>query len=283
MNGKTGLVLEGGGHRGIYTAGVLDVFLENGIRFDGIIGVSAGAAYGASYISGQKGRAIRYTENYCKDPAYMGLYSYIRTGDLFNADFCYRRLPDELDPFDNETFEHSSTAFFVVCTDVLTGKPVYHQCRSLRNSDMDWLQASASMPLASRIVEIDRQLLLDGGASDSIPEEAFEKLGYTRNIVVLTQEQGYRKRKNRLLPLIRIAMKKYPAFVAAMACRQNIYNAELDRLAEREAVGDVFVIRPTHFLSAGRAEHNPEKIRSTYEQGRSDAEAQLGTVKQFIS
>jgi predicted patatin/cPLA2 family phospholipase len=139
------------------------------------------------------------------------------------------------------------------------------------------------MPLASRIVEINRQLLLDGGASDSIPEEAFEKLGYTRNIVVLTQEQGYRKQKNRLLPLIRTAMKKYPAFVAAMECRQTIYNAELDRLAEREANGDVFVIRPTHLLPAGRTEHNPEKIRSTYEQGRSDAEAQLGTVKQFIS
>jgi len=166
---KKGLVLEGGGHRGIFTAGILDVFLENDISFDGVIGVSAGAVHGASFLSKQKGRSLRYALKYCKDKRYMGVGSLLKTGDYFNVDFCYYQLPQILDPFDNETFENQTSKYYTVSTDVESGKAVYHQCRSLRDDYIKWIVSSASMPLVARIVEIEGQKLLDGGVADSIP------------------------------------------------------------------------------------------------------------------
>ena len=196
MSDKIGIVVEGGGHRGIYAAGVLDVLLENNIFVDGIIGVSAGAIHAASYVSGQNGRSIRYTTRFCRDKRYMGLRSLITTGNFFNVDFCYEQLPKTLDPFDNATFESSAIKYYVTCTDVESGKAIYHQCKTLQGNEMKWLQASASMPLASKIVEVAGHKMLDGGIADSIPLKEFEKMGYKQNIVILTQSETYQKKKN---------------------------------------------------------------------------------------
>lgn len=280
---KTGIVLEGGGHRGIYSAGVLDVLRENDILVDGIIGVSAGAVHGASYISGQTGRSVRYTEKYCRDKRYMSMRSLFTTGDFFNAEFCYHEIPERLDPYDNDAFESSPVAFYVTCTDVRTGRPVYHRCRTLRGREMLWMQGSASMPLVSRIVEADGYKLLDGGVADSIPLKAFEDMGYAKNLVILTQPAGYEKKKNQLLPLIRIAMKKYPALVSAMETRHIRYNEELADAERQAADGGILLIRPSKHLKVGRTEKDPEKIRGLYNLGREDALSRLEEVKHFLS
>ena len=279
---KIGLVLEGGGHRGIYTAGILDVFAQNNISFDGIMGVSAGCIHGVSFLSGQIGRSVRYTTRFCNNPSYMSFKSLIKTGDFFNVDFCYYKLPETLDPFDNDAFDKNPTPFYAVCSDVKTGKAVYHKCDSVRGEKIKWIQASASMPLAAKIVKIDEGEFLDGGITDSIPIKKMQELGYSKNIIILTQEAGYRKKPNSLLPLIKRVYKKYPELINAIQNRHIIYNQQLDYLEEQEKLGNVIIIRPSQKPQAGRIEKDKEKILSTYNLGRNDAEKLLETVKNFI-
>ena len=279
---KIGLVLEGGGHRGIYTAGILDVFAQNNISFDGIMGVSAGCIHGVSFLSGQIGRSVRYTTRFCNNPSYMSFKSLIKTGDFFNVDFCYYKLPETLDPFDNDAFDKNPTPFYAVCSDVKTGKAVYHKCDTVRGEKIKWIQASASMPLAAKIVKIDEGEFLDGGITDSIPIKKMQELGYSKNIVILTQEAGYRKKPNSLLPLIKRVYKKYPELINAIQNRHIIYNQQLDYLEEQEKLGNVIIIRPSQKPQAGRIEKDKEKILSTYNLGRNDAEKLLETVKNFI-
>jgi predicted patatin/cPLA2 family phospholipase len=190
---KTGLVIEGGGVRGIYAAGVLDQLMEMGLHFDGVIGVSAGAIHGCSFLSGQKGRSIRYYKKYCADPRFMGLRSFLKTGDIVGADFCYHELPDRLDVYDHAAFLRCAIPFYVTCTNLATGRPEYLRLQDMR-TQMDYMRASASMPYVSKIVELDGQKLLDGGVADSVPLNAFRQMGYDKNIVVLTQCAGYRKK-----------------------------------------------------------------------------------------
>lgn len=282
MNKKIGLVLEGGGHRGIYTAGFLDVFLENKISFDAIMGVSAGCVHGASFLSGQKGRSLRYTTKYCDNPNYMSFRSLLTTGNFFNEDFCYYKLPEVLDQFDNKTFDENPTSYFVVCTDVKTGNPIYHECESLKGDKIKWLQASASMPLVSKIVKVDNELLLDGGISDSIPIKKMQEMGYEKNIVILTQEKGYRKKPNSLLPIIKLLYKKYPKLISAIENRHLVYNEQLDYLEEQERLGKVIILRPSEKPQAGRTEKDKEKIISTYELGKKDALTNLEKIKLFM-
>lgn len=279
---KTGIVVEGGGMRGIYGAGVLDVLLENDIKADGLIGVSAGAIHGCSFVSGQKGRSIRYNLKYSRDPRYMSMRSLIRTGDMFGIDFCYRELPETLDPFDNETFESSSTEYYVTCTDVETGQPVYHRCPSLRGDRIDWVRASASMPLASRIVELDGKKLMDGGVADSIPVMAFRKMGFKKDLVILTRPEGYRKKQNPMLPLIRRAYREYPEFVETAASRHLVYNRELDEISRLEREGEILVIRPSRRIKISRTERRPERIEQMYRLGREDAMKAFSGIKAFI-
>ena len=279
---KTGIVLEGGGMRGIYGAGVLDVLLENDIKADGLIGVSAGAIHGCSFVSGQKGRSIRYNLKYSRDPRYMSMRSLIRTGDMFGIDFCYRELPETLDPFDNETFESSSTEYYVTCTDVETGQPVYHRCPSLRGDRIDWVRASASMPLASRIVELDGKKLMDGGVADSIPVMAFRKMGFKKDLVILTRPEGYRKKQNPMLPLIRRAYREYPEFVETAASRHLVYNRELDEISRLEREGEILVIRPSRRIKISRTERRPERIEQMYRLGREDAMKAFSGIKAFM-
>lgn len=276
---KIGLVLEGGGHRGIYTAGVLDTFAENKISFDGIMGVSAGCVHGASFLSGQIGRSIRYTTKYCDNSNYMGIGSLITTGNFFNEKFCYYDLPETLDPFDNDTFDKNQTQFFAVCTDVKTGSAIYHECETLKGEKIKWLQASASMPLVSKIIKIEDNLLLDGGIADSIPIKKMQELGFEKNIVILTQEAGYRKNPNSLLPIIKLVYKKFPKLIEAIENRHIIYNQQLEFLEEQEKLGNVIIIRPSEKPTASRTEKDKEKILETYNLGKKDA---LSIIKNII-
>ena len=276
---KIGLVLEGGGHRGIYTAGVLDTFAENKISFDGVMGVSAGCVHGASFLSGQIGRSIRYTTKYCDNSNYMGIGSLITTGNFFNEKFCYYDLPQILDPFDNDTFDKNQTQFFAVCTDVKTGSAIYHECETLKGEKIKWLQASASMPLVSKIIKIEDNLLLDGGIADSIPIKKMQELGFEKNIVILTQEAGYRKNPNSLLPIIKLVYKKYPKLIEAIENRHIIYNQQLEFLEEQEKLGNVIIIRPSEKPTASRTEKDKEKILETYNLGKKDA---LSIIKNII-
>ncbi len=267
---KTGLVLEGGGMRGIYTAGVLDVFMERGVSFDGVIGVSAGAIHGCSYVSAQKGRSIRYYKKYCGDKRFMSLWSLIHTGDLVGKDFCYSELPEKLDPYDYEAFERSSAKFYVVCSNLETGKAEYFHLTDPRRQ-MDLLRASASMPYVSHIVEYEGKKLLDGGCCDSIPVRAAFQLGFGRSVVVLTRHDGYVKKAGHLHPED-IVYRQYPAFARALRNRYRMYNRTLQKIRALEQEGKIFVVRPHTPLSIGRMEHDPEKLQQVYDIGRQDAE-----------
>jgi len=279
---KNGLVLEGGGMRGLYTAGVLDVLMEEKIEFDGLVGVSAGAVFGCNYKSHQVGRVLRYNTAYCRDPRYVSLRSLLRTGDLYGEEFCYHTLPEVLDPFDAVAFAKEPCEFYVVCTDVPTGKPVYHRCCNGDAEDIQWMRASASMPLVSRIVRVGGRELLDGGIADSIPVTWFRSIGYERSLVVLTQPKEYRKKKAAGLPLVKLLLRKHPAVVTALARRYEIYNAALDELARLENAGEVLVIRPERPLGISRTERNPENLRKTHRLGCEDAKAFLPALRSFL-
>lgn len=280
---KKGLILEGGAMRGMFTAGVIDVMMEHDIAFDGAIGVSAGAVFGCNYKSHQIGRSLRYNTKFCKDPRYASFRSLLTTGDLYGADFCYNEIPNKLDPFDLETYRNSPMEFYVVCTDVETGKPVYQKCMTGDAHDILWMRASASMPLVSRIVEVDGYKLLDGGISDSIPIRQFQKLGYDRNIIVLTQPLDYVKPKNQMVPLLRIMMRKYPNLVRTMRFRHDIYNATTAYIRKLEQKGRVFVIRPEAPLNIARVEHDPKELTRVYQLGRSVAEKRLEEMQAFLA
>lgn len=268
--------------RGMFTAGVTDVFMEHDIRFDGAIGVSAGALFGCNYKSHQPGRAIRYNKKYCNDKRYASFRSLFTTGDFYNERFCYHEVPENLDPFDNKAYQESPMEFYITCTDIRTGKPVYHKSESAIGEELEWFRASGSLPLFARIVKIGDLELLDGGLSDSIPLQYFESLGYNKNVVILTQPRDYIKSKNRLLPLVRVALRKYPNAVQAIANRHIHYNKTTKYIAEREAAGEVFVVRPPQSLEIGSIERNPAELERVYQLGRKTAENCLKQVQDFL-
>ena len=279
---KKGLILEGGAMRGMFTAGVIDVMMENGIDFDGVIGVSAGAAFGCNYKSKQIGRVIRYNMKYCNDKRYSGIGSLIKTGNIYNTDFAYGEVPLQYDVFDFETYQSNPMDFYVVCTDIETGEAVYHNYGGKDDHGFDWIRASASMPIVSQIVEIDGQKLLDGGMADSIPVKHFEELGYQKNVVVLTQPEHYQKKKNSLMPLIRLKYRKYPELVETMANRHLVYNSTLAYIKEQEKQGKLFVIRPKEALQIGKVEKNPNKLKEVYDIGRETMTPQISALNEFL-
>ncbi len=282
MEIKKGLVLEGGAMRGMFTAGVLDVLMENNIEFDGVIGVSAGATFGCNFISKQIGRTIRYNKKYCRDKRYCSFRSLVKTGDLFGEDFCYNKIPNELDPFDNDTFRKSETEFYVVATDIETGEAIYKKYDVDDPEALLWMRASASMPLASRIVEAGGKKMLDGGMADSIPIKAFENMGYNKNVVVLTQPAEYVKKKNSALPFIKLAYKKFPKLIEVMANRHIMYNETLSYIKEKEALKELFVIRPEASLNVGHVEHDANELEKAYQAGRKVAEKKLEALKEYL-
>ena len=280
---KKGLVLEGGAMRGMFTCGVIDVLMENNIEFDGIIGVSAGAAFGCNYKSKQIGRGIRYNMRFCNDKRYCGLHSLITTGNLFNAEFCYQTVPTKYDIFDDETFYNNPMSFIAVCTDVETGKPYYKSFDKKEKNMFEWFRASASLPLVSKVVEIDGMKLLDGGIVDSIPLKHHEEIGFIKNVVVLTQPETYRKKSNKMMPIIKFALKKYPKLVDAIKNRHNMYNETLDYIMDKERNGEILVIRPETDLGIGRTEKNPDNLKRVYEIGREIAIKRLDEIKDYLA
>ena len=279
---KVGLVLEGGAMRGMFTAGVLDVWLENDVLVDGVVGVSAGAAFGCNYKSKQIGRTIRYNTKYCRDKRFCSLRSLLRTGNLFGTDFCYRELPQVLDPFDTETFRNNPIPFYVVCTDVETGQPVYRRIDSGDGEDLSWIRASASLPFVSRPVWIDDRLFLDGGMADSIPLRFFEDMDFGKNVVVLTRPLSYTKKPARFGWLVRLLLWRYPRMADAILERHILYNETAAYISLREKQGAVFVIRPETDLCLRRMERDPEKLWTAYREGRRIAEKQLPALREFL-
>lgn len=280
---KKGLVLEGGAMRGMFSAGVMDVLMENNIEFDGIAGVSAGAVFGCNYKSKQIGRTIRYNMKYIKDPRYCSVRSLIKTGDMFGRDFCYNKIPFELDVFDNETFKSNPLKFYVVATDINTGKAVYKRIDSADEKGLEYMRASASMPLVSKPVEIDGKKMLDGGISDSVPLKFFVNKGYKKNLVILTQPKGYVKKKNSLIPLMKISLRKYPKLIEAMANRHILYNEQVKYTEEALKNGSAFIIRPSEKLPIGRLEKNPETLKKVYDLGRQEALKNLDKIKEYLN
>lgn len=278
---KKGLVLEGGAMRGLFTAGIIDVMMEAGVEPDGLIGVSAGAAFGCNYKSRQPGRAIRYNTRFAKDARYSGLKSLLTTGNYFNAQFGYHIVPYQYDLFDVAAFEQNPMEFMVVCTDVLTGQAVYHKMDRVDYDELEWLRASASMPLASKVVEVAGHKLLDGGVADSIPLAYFESIGYDRNVVILTQPEGYVKHRTKLMPLMRIGLRRYPEMIQAMDRRYLMYNRELEFVRQAEREGRCLVIRPDEKLPIGHISHDPEVMKHVYQIGREMGDRYIERIKAF--
>ena len=279
---KTGLIMEGGAMRGMFTAGVIDVMMEHGVDFDGAIGVSAGACFGCNYKSKQIGRVIRYNTRFSRDKRYGGFGVLLKTGDYYSKEFCYQEVPTKYDIFDFDTFEANPMEFYIVCTDVDTGEAVYHKQENRQDHGFEWIRASASMPLVSRMVEIDGRKYLDGALADSIPVRQFESMGYDRNVVILTQPLGFRKQPDTLLPAMKLYYRKYPRLVARMTGRHEQYNETLDYIAQQEAAGNLLVIRPPEKLPISRTEKDPEKLRQVYEIGRKTAEARISEIQAYL-
>ena len=280
---KRGLVLEGGAMRGLFTSGIIDVMMDAGIEPDGLIGVSAGAAFGCNYKSRQKGRAIRYNKMFARDKRYCSWQSWLKTGNLYNAEFGYHIIPAKYDIFDDEAFDKNPMEFYVVCTDVETGKPIYKKLEKAIPLTYDWIRASASMPLASRVVELEGKKVLDGGVADSIPLAFFESIGYEHNVVILTQPDGYIKEHNRLMPLMRLGLRKYPQMIEAMDKRHLMYNEEVEYVRQAEREGRCLVIRPQEKLPIGHISHDPEEMQRVYDIGIETGRKYLTNIKHFLS
>lgn len=280
---RVGLVLEGGAMRGMYTAGVLDVFMENDIKIDGIIGVSAGALFGVNYFSNQKGRALRYSKRFCKSRRYMSILSYIFTGNIINKNFAFYKVSKELDVFDDETYKKNNTGFYAVATNVETGKPEYLEIDSCFDK-MESLRATSSIPLVSKFVEVDGKKYLDGGISDSIPIDKCIEMGFDKIIVVLTRDLEYRKKElsDKTVFGLKRKFKKYPELVKTMIERPNKYNKTIDKIKELEKDDKIFVIRPSSPINIKVLERNPDNLQKVYDLGINDCNNTLSSLKSYL-
>lgn len=275
-----GLVLEGGAMRGMYTAGVLDVFLENNIEVDGIVGVSAGVLFGVNYLSKQKGRVIRYNKRFLKDKRYMGIHSLITTGNIINKDFSFYEVPFKLDVFDEKTYEESKTDFYVTITNVETGKPEYVKLENVFKQ-MELLRATSAMPFVSKFIELDGNNYLDGGISDSIPINKCKELGYEKIIVVLTRPIEYRKKKANKV-ITRIKYKKYPNLVYSINNRYKNYNDIVKKIIDMENKKEIFVIRPSKTIKIKRIERDADKLQEMYDLGVEDCKKILKELRKYL-
>ena len=278
---KTGLVLEGGGMRGMYTAGVLDFLMEHHIKFDEVSAVSAGAAFGVNYFSNQKGRAIRYNKKFNGDKRYISVTSLIKTGNLVNTDFVYGVVPRELDIFDDEAFKKSGICYYAAVTNMETGEAEYIKVESVFEQ-MDVLRASASLPFVSRPVEINGTKYLDGGVADSVPYSKLIETGCEKIVVILTRDISYQKEKMRELPA-HIVYHKYPEFMKKLKERHTNYNKSLEKLKELEKEGRVFVIRPSAPIEISRMEKDPDKLQAVYDFGQRDAQDIFPELSAYLS
>ena len=267
---SAGLVLEGGGMRGLYTAGVLDFFIDKDMYFENCYGVSAGASQCCSYLSKQKGRALEINTEYMKDKRYASVSNLIKGGSYFDKEFSLKTIPDELVLYDYDTFSKSESNFYAVVTDCKTGKPAYLKVEDM-SKDLDKVWASCSLPLLSKMVEIDGEEYLDGGVADAIPVLHALRDGNKKVIVILTRDGDYRKSPEKMMPLIKLTYHNYPKLVKAMKRRHARYNKTLIKIEKLEKAGKIFVIRPKEIVEVGRLEKDPEKMKKLYDAGYKDA------------
>lgn len=275
--------MEGGAMRGMFTCGVIDVFMENGITFDGAVGVSAGAVFGCNYKSHQIGRGIRYNKKYCKDDRMGSMKSFLKTGDIYDVEFAYHELPDQLDPFDRETFRNDPMDFWVVATNAETGKAEYHLCADGGEEDLEWMRASASIPILSRIVEIGDLKLVDGGTADPVPIRFMMDQGYKKIVTILTQPEDYVKKKNKVIPIAKVVLRKYPKLIRLLEKRHIRYNRLYDFLDWCDKKGKTLVIRPAESLGVGSMENDPEQLERVYQIGRKVAAEKLEEVREYLN
>ena len=268
--------------RGLFTAGIMDVMMENDITFDGVVGVSAGACFGCNYKSHQPGRVIRYNTQFARDPRYSGLRSWLKTGNVFNAEFAYHIVPTTYDLFDFDTYNSSAMEFHVVCTDVNTGQAVYHALPQMNHEGLEWIRASASLPLAARVVKIGEREMLDGGLADSVPLPYFQQLGYDRNIVILTRPPGYVKAPMGHARLLRWLLRKRPVVAQTMLNRHVLYNRQVAYAHSEAAAGRALVLQPEQDLGIPHVCHDAALMRHVYETGRELAERRLPEVRAFL-
>ncbi len=278
---QAGLVLEGGGMTGIYTAGVLDFFLDKNIEFSSCYGVSAGACNMCSYLSKQRKRAYDVIVDYIDDKRYCSPYNLITTGDLFGVDMCYHKIPEELNPYDYEAFNTYQGKAYAVVTNIVTGKPEYIRIKDMKE-DIDAIRASSSMPLVSRNVLIKGNYYLDGGAADSIPIKRSILSGNRKNVVVMTKEEGYIREPGTLLALTKIRYAKYPQVYKLMKNRHIMYNNTLSYLAEQVKEGKAFVIRPRLKSNVGRVEKDKAKLKALYDSGYREAEEKYQQLMEYL-
>ena len=277
---KVGLVLEGGAMRGMYTAGVIDVFLENDIKIDGIVAVSAGVLFGVNYMSNQKGRVLRYNKKYAADKKFMGMRSFLTTGNIVNKKFAYYEVPFKLDIFDDETFKKSKTEMYATVTNLRTGQPEYKKLDSVFEQ-MELLRATSAMPFVSRIVKLDNEKYLDGGVSDSIPVEKCKSLGYDKIIVVLTRTLDYRKTKSNGA-VSKIRYFRYPKFADCINNRYKNYNETVEKIIDMENKKEIFVIRPSRKVKIKRIERDVDKLQEMYDLGVEDCNNNLNLLKKYL-
>lgn len=280
---KVGLVLEGGAMRGMYTAGVLDIMMDNNINIDGIVGVSAGALFGVNYFSKQRGRVIRYSKRYCRDLRYMSILSKILTGNVVNKNFAYYKVSTKLDVFDDEEFIKNNKCYYAVVTNVKTGKPEYKKINKCLEG-LEILRASSALPMASKLIELDGNKYLDGGISDAIPVMKCKKLGFDKIIVVLTQPLDYRKKplNEKTINKISKKFKDYPKLVETMKKRYKNYNDTVEKIIEMEKKGEVFVIRPSKKIDVKIIERNKDNLQKVYDLGISDANNIINDLKKYL-
>lgn len=266
--------------RGLFTAGVLDFFLDNGLLFEDIYGVSAGACHACSYLSAQRDRARRTIMDYRDNWRYASFRSLLLTGDFFGVSFTYHRIPDKLLPFDYDAFRASPAKFSVVLTNCETGEAEYPLAEDLRE-DMRLVQAGSSLPLLSRMVRIDGTPYLDGGIADSIPLARSIEDGNRQNIVILTRDREFRKSPASLQALMNIRYRNYPDLLKSIKTRHERYNAALDLISEEEAAGRAFVISPREPVSIGRLERDKDKLQALYDSGYDEAKSSFDSLMNF--
>lgn len=278
---KTALVLEGGAMRGMYTVGVLDVLMDEGVEVDLMVGVSAGALFGVNFLSGQRSRALRYNKRFNGNPNYMGLKPLLREGNIISTSFAYDDVAKKLDPFDDEAFMRNATPFYAVVTNMSTGMPEYIHIKSVFEQ-MDTLRASGSMPFVSTPVEIDGQLYLDGGISDSIPFEWAAAQGCEKIITIVTQDFDYEKQP--MNPLLANTYKrKYPEVAQRLRDRHAQYNDSANLLKEWESAGRSFVFRPSEPIKMSRLEKDPNVLQAVYDLGIRDAQQRIAELRAYLS
>ncbi|MEH7110257.1 patatin-like phospholipase family protein [Bacillus sp. JJ1764] len=282
MIGQTGLVLEGGGMRGVYTAGILEYFLEQDLFFPYVIGVSAGACNAASYLSKQKGRNKTVTIEYANDPRYISWKNYFRNRQIFGMDFIFDEIPNKYVPYDYDAFYNSTSEFVVGTTDCVTGEPVYYKRQDYQKDLLTVLRASSSLPFIAPEVSFKDKLLLDGGISDPIPIRQAQKDGFTKNIVVLTRNEGYAKKPSKFHFMVERKYPEYTGLQKSLRDRYEIYNNTISYLIEEEKKGNVFLIRPSVPLKVGRIERNPQRLMELYQQGYQDAKALKESIMEYI-